>query len=71
MTFLCFSFYYLGKHTKNFKLYGSFICFRGRGIKWWQAHRAIASTADLENSDQLPVKEVFEGIVMIVSQILS
>ena len=29
------------------------------------------STVDLENPDQLPVKEVFEGILMSVSQILS
>ena len=34
-------------------------------------HTELASTVDLENPDQLPVKEVFEGIVMIVSQILS
>ena len=31
----------------------------------------LASTVDLENPDQPPVREVFEGIVMIVSQILS
>ena len=31
----------------------------------------LASTVDLENPDQLPVKEVFEGILMIMSQILS
>ena len=31
----------------------------------------LASSVDLKNPDQLPVKEVFEDIVMIVSQILS
>ena len=34
-------------------------------------HTELASTVDLENPDQLPVKEIFEGITMIVSQILS
>ena len=34
-------------------------------------HTELASSVDLENPDQLPVKEVFEHIVMIVSQILS
>ena len=34
-------------------------------------HTELASTFDLENPYQLPVKEVFEGIVMIVSKILS
>ena len=32
---------------------------------------ALASTVDLENPDQLPVKDVFEGMVMSMSQILS
>ena len=32
-------------------------------------HTKLASTVDLENPDQLPVKEVFEGIPIIVSQI--
>ena len=34
-------------------------------------HTELASTVNLENPDQLPVKEVFEGTLMIVSQILS
>ena len=34
-------------------------------------HTDLASTVALENLDQLPVKEVFEGILMIVSQLLS
>ena len=34
-------------------------------------HTELASSFDLEIPDQLPVKKVYEGIVMIVSQILS
>ena len=34
-------------------------------------HTDLASTVALENLDQLPVKEVFGGILMIVSQLLS
>ena len=32
-------------------------------------HTQLASLVDLVNPNQLPVKEVFEDIVMIVSQI--
>ena len=34
-------------------------------------HTDLASTVALENLDQLPVKEVFEGTLMIVSQLIS
>ena len=34
-------------------------------------HTDLASTVALEKLDQLPVKEVFQGILMIVSQLLS
>ena len=30
-------------------------------------HTEVASAVDLENLDQLPVKELFENILMIVS----
>ena len=30
-------------------------------------HAELASVVDFKNPDQLPVKEIFEGILMIVS----
>ena len=54
--------------TSNFKaLLYAFEGKKSNGDK----QTSLASTVDLENPDQLPVKEVFEGILMIMSQILS
>ena len=54
--------------TSNFRAH--FYVFEGKESNG-DKHTELASTVDLENPDQLPVKEIFEGILMIVSQLLS
>ena len=59
-------------NTENFKFQRSLILYVFVGSESNDdKHTETASLTDLENSDQLPVKEVFEDIVMIVYQILS
>ena len=70
MTFFRFSYFFSRKlkRTSNFRAH--LYVFEGKESNG-DKHTTLASTVDLENPDQLPVKEVFEGILMIVSQILS
>ena len=56
------------KKTSNFRAH--LYIFEGEESNG-DKHTELASSVGLENSDQLPVKEVLEDIVMIVSQILS
>ena len=69
MTFFCFSQFFQRKTQKTSNFRAHLYVFKGdksNGDK----HAELASIVDLENPDQLPVIEVFEGIVMIVSQML-
>ena len=70
MTFFRFSYFFKGKHNKTSSFRALLYVFEGEESNG-DKHTALASTVDLENPDQLPVKEVFEGMVMIMSQILS
>ena len=70
MTFFRFSYFFLGKHKKTSNFRALLYVFEGEESNG-DKHTALASTVHLENPDQLPVKEVFEGMVMIMSQILS
>ena len=66
--FMTFSISRIFSHENNFRAhFHVFESKESNGDKLTE----LASTVDLENPDQLPVKEVFEGILMIVSQILS
>ena len=56
------------QRTSNFRAH--LYVFEG-GESKGDKHTELASSVDLENPDQLPVKEVFEDIMMIVSQILN
>ena len=70
MTFFRFSyiFFYEITKTSNFRAYLYVLKDKeSNGDK----RTDLASTIVLENLDQLPVKEVFEGILMIMSQLLS
>ena len=69
MTFSRFS-YFFTKTQKKSKFRAHFHVFECEESNV-DKHKELASTVDLKNSDQLPVKEVFGGILMIGSQILS
>ena len=70
MTFFRFSYFFSWKTQKASNFKAHLYVFKG-GESNGDKHTELASSVDLENPDQLPVKEVFEDIVMIVSQILS
>ena len=70
VTFLRFSYFFSKKTQKTSNFRAHLYVFEG-GESNGDKHTELASLVDLENPDQLPVKEVFEDIVMIVSQKLS
>ena len=70
MTFFRFSYFFSWKTQKASNFKAHLYVFEG-GESNGDKHTELASSVDLENPDQLPVKEVFEDRVMIVSQILS
>ena len=70
MTFFRFSYFFSRKTQKTSNFRAHLYVFEVEESNS-DKHTELVSSVDLENPDQLPVKEVFEDIVMIVSQILS
>ena len=60
----------MGKHRKTSNFRALLYVFGGEESNG-DKQIVLASTVDLENPDLLPVKEVFEDMVMIMSQLLS
>ena len=71
MTFFWFLVIFFHENTKIHQILELTFMFSKSKKSNGDKHTELASTVDLENQDQLPVKEVFEGILMIVSQLLS
>ena len=70
VTFLRFSYFFSRKTQKTSNFRAHLYVFEGEESNG-DKHTELASSIDLKNPDQLPVKEAFEDIVMIVSQKLS
>ena len=64
MTFQFFVIFFSRKHKKTSNFRAHIYVFDGKESNG-DKHIELASTVDLENPDLLPVKEIFEGILMI------